>query len=1818
MDSASGSGNEPDYGGDPFRNDSADDGASGLSREGVAQGDGQSALGDGSGPTGLSELQTSERLAAEMLARAADLEPDYDFESAEGGHRTPSPEQRPTDVHSQQLGNQDGDQNIRGATGQVPTGTDHQAWQPVAGGVPTGRGQTRLAGFGQAVNGVAGPGKGTGGAPSFTGWEEAGFTVQQPGAGTACEVQGDRLLAETRAMQQLSLEDAMSQGGGDAPMSGAVESVPWPAPSHTSRAGMPQFSAGVPAGSGVTPPLERPSEPATCALSGSKGPQDGVREESGSLQVTVMINGVPRKGVFNEQGEVVIQSESPKYFSMQEGGSKLPDAPEDGRNPFCPEAPTPFRAVAPGGPRQQHSASPIPPPPPPPVNLRTASEVLNRTEVAARKGLIDGAATACLRTANEAERQLPLIPVKLACGSCNMHINACGTLLSEVPVSPILSVKALLKLGYRLDWNASRCKVYHPKFGELEVDTSTGCPEVDESATLSLIDQYELYVGEKDTKSARLRCIIEDLRERGDGDLIELIASGDSQADAALSVYVSRLFPEVSSDILEQCVVSLQDPFQDAPTWNRRTRRRCMRSQGVVVHAFCGKARKVFENVAHKRDFAHLGVDTAEDLLSDQTYRFLLQQARDGRIRGIVGAPPSRTFSAARYLSETTGQGPRPIRLPGESLGLCGISDLSCQERAQRNVDDVLYLRFMVLLALAVESNRCKGVNEGEGTQPLQASLWSTPEWMCLESRLGLTQVKFFQGPMGHVKRRPTCLGTDVEPDPVVIECSVPPNLVDYIPKHDFRAVASQWNEWSPGLAQAMSAMLHRAFGHMNYVGKEKPFVKKIDPGGQDVDSPADVDPNPAPAEGGAIDDAEWFQEGAGVRDDPDPEVSAKDLGEARESWNEWEKLIKSSREDWIREAQSEVLPKVEIVDFVYVEAIDRKTHSEVLTAVGRMYARARIEGFDVRRLHSDRGREYNNAALRSWCAKHGIHKTLAVAEEHQGNGRAEGAIYRVKSKARVILEESRAEKTDRPLAAKLGAHELKNEARRKLKMPVQESLPFNTRVQVINRSWHRETWQARTTPAFVKCPSADMSRGWVVATEDNRLLTTGKLFPSTDHGKVSFTSMGPAVDLDAPDHRVRGKSSVQSLKVSEFGPPESEVDNIAKGLYEKQQFQPRDLATVALALSQLSQDSTRMVKEGDGGTQSAKVKTCNFFAGAFSYGGLTGIKSTTRDHRWTVRYLTAYMNKHGKGLYSGIGLIWNVDHCMHRDLHNQRSVANVVLPVVTSGGGLWIEHRGMCEQCAVSEQRACASTVLSDGDSYELLEVPWPIHANVSQAADELAAEHLSIRSLLQLGEEDSGTQQCRVDQIYLQELSELERQARDMNSLERVLLEEVQLPFICSLSAVDGDLIDQRELGEEPLTGVPEDDDPPPLQTKIISQDQVRREPHKWRASLVEEFESLVERTEAVEELSDSQYNGLVEDPNISVEVIPGKADGNTQRVDLFASGVGAESIRMLIRKAALESSWHLVTVDVRTAFLQAPLMQMQHEGRQKVTVVRVPSILRETKVTTAKYWRVRKALYGLNSAPKSWSRHRDKVLSELCIPHENGVLTLRKMDEDANLWNVLKKPLVNSQGVSPEALPRDCKEEQVSVIALYVDDILIAGPKTVADTVVQSLQKQWDLSSPEWLSEEGDYMKFAGFELQKTAEGFSVNQTNYVRDLLDQYQDTVVGTERAPAVKMGSLEDPKDDDGRRALVKRAQAMVGQLLWLSGRTRPEIAYAVSMAAQKIVPGPAEAVARAEHVVKYLRHAPAVGLHYKRAEERCGKWNQLAHKQTAANPYYS
>ena len=260
----------------------------------------------------------------------------------------------------------------------------------------------------------------------------------------------------------------------------------------------------------------------------------------------------------------------------------------------------------------------------------------------------------------------------------------------------------------------------------------------------------------------------------------------------------------------------------------------------------------------------------------------------------------------------------------------------------------------------------------------------------------------------------------------------------------------------------------------------------------------------------------------------------------------------------------------------------------------------------------------------------------------------------------------------------------------------------------------------------------------------------------------------------------------------------------------------------------------------------------------------------------------------------------------------------------------------------------------------------------------------------------------------------------------------------------------------------------------------------------------------------------------------------------------------------------------------------------------------------MTTCKFWRVQKALYGLASAPKSWSNYRDRILSELHIPCEGGVLRLEKMIEDVNLLHIIWFP---NEGEDSDTVGG----QKAGVVALYVDDILIGAKRSVCEAVIKALQEQWELSSPEWIADTGDQMKFAGYELQKTCEGIRLHQESYTQDLLEQNEEVIAGTERTPAVKMGSFDEVTDDAEKRELTKRSQCLIGQLLWLAGRTRPDLAYGVSMAAQKITSNPREALARAEHLVRYLRGSVSTGLHYKAADGNCGKWDQLRHQQTGS-----
>ena len=166
-------------------------------------------------------------------------------------------------------------------------------------------------------------------------------------------------------------------------------------------------------------------------------------------------------------------------------------------------------------------------------------------------------------------------------------------------------------------------------------------------------------------------------------------------------------------------------------------------------------------------------------------------------------------------------------------------------------------------------------------------------------------------------------------------------------------------------------------------------------------------------------------------------------------------------------------------------------------------------------------------------------------------------------------------------------------------------------------------------------------------------------------------------------------------------------------------------------------------------------------------------------------------------------------------------------------------------------------------------------MQVNVSRVLDGLAEQHYEIRELLQGLEECGEEGSMGTDQLYWTALKGLELLSRELRGFEEGLLASAHPMVLRSLSVAED--LSSGELESAGAAAVEEPavdaSDPPPLQTKIIAADQVRREPEKWIPSMGDEYQSLVSKTGAVEELSEGEYRALAEDPHITLEIIPGK---------------------------------------------------------------------------------------------------------------------------------------------------------------------------------------------------------------------------------------------------------------------------------------------------------------------------------------------------------
>ena len=383
--------------------------------------------------------------------------------------------------------------------------------------------------------------------------------------------------------------------------------------------------------------------------------------------------------------------------------------------------------------------------------------------------------------------------------------------------------------------------------------------------------------------------------------------------------------------------------------------------------------------------------------------------------------------------------------------------------------------------------------------------------------------------------------------------------------------------------------------------------------------------------------------------------------------------------------------------------------------------------------------------------------------------------------------------------------------------------------------------------------------------------------------------------------------------------------------------------------------------------------------------------------------------------------------------------------------------------------------------------------------------------------------------------------------------------------------------------------------LQTRLYSLADVRKEPGPWIEAMKKEYQCLLDN-KAIRVVTEAEAKVLMEQARQQkkkVERIPGKgvysrkspfgrhkvrvvACGNMMEdrstESLYASGLDCVQLRTLLRMGSLRG-WRAASLDIRTAFLLAPTSQ------EELICIDPPRVMKELGILPWDCcWIVQGALYGLTTAPRDWMLYRDDTLREMKIKHQDATLRLRQLG-DANVWGIFDE---GSSG--PENL-RGC-------LAVYVDDFLYVGEESVVESALRQVRLRWKTSDPEWV-QEGTSLRFCGMEIEDLGggRGFRLHQESYAKEVLARNEVT----HGAKSIKMPDREP--DGDVTPELVKEAQALCGELTWLSTRTRPDLAFGVARMSQWVTKAPTWALEVGREILKYLHSFPDLGLVYELLE---------------------
>ena len=210
--------------------------------------------------------------------------------------------------------------------------------------------------------------------------------------------------------------------------------------------------------------------------------------------------------------------------------------------------------------------------------------------------------------------------------------------------------------------------------------------------------------------------------------------------------------------------------------------------------------------------------------------------------------------------------------------------------------------------------------------------------------------------------------------------------------------------------------------------------------------------------------------------------------------------------------------------------------------------------------------------------------------------------------------------------------------------------------------------------------------------------------------------------------------------------------------------------------------------------------------------------------------------------------------------------------------------------------------------------------------------------------------------------------------------------------------------------------------------------------------------------------------------------------------------ESLRLVISIAAMKS-WNLESIDFTAAFLQGGPIQRN-------VFLRLPSDV----CPKSTVWKLKRTIYGLNDAPRSWYEKIRGGLISL-----GG--TISYYDQALFLWH-------------------DCEGQLVGIIACHVDDFALCGNTWFQKQVLQKIMKNFKVGD-----HQSGTFKHLGLMMNQNRNSVKVSQHKYCQEI-------------EPIEIKKHRSCLRDSELTREEKYDLRSLGGQLLWASTQTRPDLSF--------------------------------------------------------------